>query len=153
MRTAIAFALSVSMLCGACFPESAKHRRIAKYAEGGAILTGIILSGIANTTADCKGEIAGETDVACEDRARILGYIGLGLIVGGLVGFIATVSTSGDDDLDQPVTTTTPPAKVEPLKQPASPDPAPAPAPAPDPAPAPAPDPTTPAGETPPPGQ
>lgn len=89
---------------GACFPDNAKHRTIAKLTEGGFIIGGIALLAVVNTGADCKPDVAGMPDVECEDRAKLVGSIGLAMILAGLIGFITTVSTSPDDKPDAPTT-------------------------------------------------
>lgn len=130
MRVASALVLSLSLATGACFPNNARHRTIAKITEGGVLLGGIALLAVVNSGADCMTEIPSMPDEDCESKARLLSNIGLGLVLTGLVGFIVTVSTSDDDKASS---TTTIPATTTPL------EPAPAPAPAPTPAPAPAP--------------
>lgn len=140
MRSAVACLLSVSMLLGACFPNNARHRMYAKFAEGGALVAGIGMLYVVNSGADCdmKSMPGGEPDDGCKTKAAWLGNIGLGLVLVGLLGFIATVSTSEDDD----VKSTTVVPKTEDKK----PEPTPAPTPAPTPDPTPAPDPNAGAG-------
>ncbi len=134
MRVAVALVLSLAVLSGACFPNNSRHQTYAKIAEGGVLLGGIGLLFVVNSGADCTADVAGKPDVACEDRANLLGNIGLALVLTGLIGFIATVSTSGEDKVSTPVATTPPPA----------PTPEPTPTPTPDPTPTPTPDPTPP---------
>lgn len=98
----VAFLVSLVVMAGACFPHNARHRTIAKAVEGGVLVGGIAMLAIVNTGADCQTEVPGEIDQDCETKATILGNIGLGLILAGLVGFIATVSTSPDDKPDAP---------------------------------------------------
>lgn len=108
MRTAVALLVSVSML--GCFPHNAKHRTYAKYAEGGALVGGIVISAIGNTGADCdQMEMLGGADTNCKRNAQILSTVGVALILGGLLGFVATVSTAEDDD-SKPVVTAVPEA-------------------------------------------
>ena len=124
MRAVVAFVTSSALLMGACFPDNARHRTIAKVVEGGFIIGGIGLLAVVNTSADCKGEIAGMPDVACEDRAQLLGSIGLAMILAGLVGFITTVSTSPDDKPDDPpslLPEAKPPEPMQPEPQPIAP--------------------------------
>lgn len=102
MRAGVAILTSCALLMGACFPDNAKHRTIAKLTEGGFIVGGIAILAVVNTGADCKPDVAGMRDVACEDRAKLVSTIGLGMILAGLVGFIATVSTAPDDKPDAP---------------------------------------------------
>lgn len=141
MRAAVALVLSLALFSGACFPNNSKHQTYAKLGEGAAMALGIGLLLVVNTSADCDMKsLAGvQTDESCKTRATILGDTGLALILIGLVGFIATVSTAEDA---KPTPTVVIPA---PTPTP-TPTPAPAPAPAPPPEPAPAPvDPTAPA--------
>jgi hypothetical protein len=127
MRAAVAFVSSIALLSGACFPDNEKHRTIAKVTEGGFIVGGIALLAVVNTGADCKPDVAGMPDVACEDRAKLVGSIGLAMILAGLVGFITTVSTSPDDKPDQPAAlpeAPKPPEPMQPMQSPAGPAPA-----------------------------
>lgn len=134
MRAAVAFVTSCALMTGACFPDNARHRTIAKVTEGAFIIGGIALLAVVNTGADCKGEIAGMPDVACEDRAKLVGSIGLAMILAGLIGFITTVSTSPDDKPDAPASLPEPPKPPEPTQPPPAETPAtPAPPPAPPP--------------------
>lgn len=130
-----------------CFPDNARHRTIAKYTEGGFLIGGIALLAVVNTGADCQPDVAGMPDVACEDRAKLVGSIGLGLILAGLVGFIATVSTSPDDKPEPPAALPEAPKPPEPAQPAAAPIAAPVVPPPAEPAPAPAP--TEPAPATP----
>jgi hypothetical protein len=114
MRAAVAFVTSVALLLGACFPDNEKHRTIAKITEGGFVVGGIALLAVVNTGADCKPDVAGMPDVACEDRAKLVGSIGLAMILAGLIGFITTVSTSPDDKPDAPPSLPEPPKPPEP---------------------------------------
>jgi hypothetical protein len=54
---------------------------------------------VSSTGADCDQSmmISGLNDSGCKSHASTLGGIGLALILGGLGGFIATVSTTPDD--------------------------------------------------------
>lgn len=121
------------MATGACFPNNPKYQTYAKVGEGAAILAGIGLLLTVNSGADCDqmSGMSGGGDDSCKNRATVLGDLGLGLILVGLVGFIATVSTA-EDAKPAPVT-------VTPKADTAKPAPTPAPAPAPPPTPAPAP--------------
>jgi hypothetical protein len=126
MRAAVAFVTSIAMLTGACFPDNEKHRTIAKITEGGFLLAGIGILAVVNTGADCKPDVAGMPDVACEDRAKLVGSIGLAMILAGLIGFITTVSTSPDDKAEAPKSLPEPPKPPEPMqpmKSPAGPAP------------------------------
>lgn len=141
MRSAVALVLSVSVLLGACFPNNAKHRMYAKFAEGGALVAGIGMLYVVNSGADCDMQSmpGGEPDEGCKTKAAWLGNIGLGLVLVGLLGFIATVSTSEDDENKS--TTVVP--KTDEKKPDEKPAPTPTPTPAPAPTPTPTPDPGT----------
>lgn len=122
---AVALLLSLAISTAACFPHNAGHRRIAKISEGAALAAGILLLATVGSTADCDAEMMTPgvpEDDGCKTSARIYSYLGLGLILGGLVGFIATVSTEPDDN---PNTTTTVPKPD--ATPPTGPSPAPAP--------------------------
>ena len=114
MRVVVALVLSLTVMSGACFPNNPRHQTYAKIAEGGAILGGIGLLAVVNTGADCAPKVSGMPDTACEDKAALLGNIGLGLVLAGLIGFIVTVSTSGDDKVATSTTTPTPTPTPEP---------------------------------------
>jgi len=131
MRVAVALVLSLTVMSGACFPNNPRHQTYAKIAEGGALLGGIGLLFVVNTGADCTPLVSGMPDTDCEDKASLLGNIGLGLVLAGLIGFIVTVSTSGDDKVSTsaPTAAPPPPPPVEPAPTPADPTPAPTPAP------------------------
>lgn len=155
MRSSAALVAAFAITTGACFPNNAHHRTIAKYAEGGAILAGIAILAVAKTGADCRTAIANMPDADCQNRAELVGDIGLGLLLTGLVGFIATVSTSEDDSANvgvpapQPVLPTfVPPPAPAPIRTaPTAPVPTvqpPAPTPAPTPETPPSPDGTAP---------
>lgn len=112
-------ALLVALSLAACFPHNAKHRQIAKISEGVAIASGIALLYTVNSGADCDEmrTVADETSSGCRGNADMLGGIGLGLILGGLAGFIVTVSTSPDDVPEQPANTLTPTPIAAPAAQ------------------------------------
>ena len=92
MRRAVALALALSV--SACFPHNAGHRRIAKYAEGGALVTGIAMQ-FAVRDRSCMEPLTPGTSNDCKNGS--LDLVGLGLIMAGLVGFAATVMTSPDE--------------------------------------------------------
>lgn len=96
IRAAVALLLSFSLL--GCFPHNPKARTYAKIGEGTAIVAGIVISALANTTADCDQMmipgVPENTD--CESGAKWASTAGVVLIVGGLLGFVATVSTAED---------------------------------------------------------
>ena len=91
--------LSIAVLSSAgCFPHDAHKRTLAQLSEGGAILTGIAIEAAINSGADCDqmGPVVSPNS-SCRTSSAIAGDIGLGLILAGLVGFLATVSTAEDD--------------------------------------------------------
>jgi hypothetical protein len=93
---AVALLLSVSLL--GCFPHNAHHRTIAKLAEGGSLLAGIGLEAFVNTGADCDMmALPGMPNPGCHTKATVVGDIGVALILAGLLGFVATVSTAEDE--------------------------------------------------------
>jgi hypothetical protein len=89
-----------------CFPGNKKAQRYAKLTEGGMLLGGIVILAVANTGADCDSGMGGLGGLKndCKQSASLVSAIGLGLVVAGLVGFAATITTAGDDD--KPTTTT-----------------------------------------------
>ena len=92
--------IAVVVLAGSCFPESARHRRYAKYGEAGALVTGVALQLVNNAhNSGCADRTPG-TRVSC-DKANI-DIIGLVLIGAGLIGFAATQITTPPDPEDQP---------------------------------------------------
>jgi hypothetical protein len=150
MKAVVALVCSVTVLLAGCFPNNPARRRQAKYVEGAALIAGIGVSALANTGADCDQMDMMSTvhgDNSCRTTAQWLGTAGLLLIVGGLLGFVATIATAEDIEVKQekkealahPVAkdqVKLPPGVT--VKQPPS-----APAPAPD-----APPPTTPTPDT-----
>jgi hypothetical protein len=94
---AVAVILSLSLLA-ACFPNNERHRTIAKITEGGLVAGGIAILAVANTGADCDMASRPGENPDCKSDAGLVGGIGLAMIIVGLVGFIATVSTAPDDD-------------------------------------------------------
>jgi hypothetical protein len=88
-----------------CFPHNQQARTYAKYTEGALILAGIGAEAIASrhTGAACdmmSGNIS--YDSSCHTNSQIYGGVGLALILAGLTGFIATVSTAEEDDKPTP---------------------------------------------------
>jgi hypothetical protein len=101
MKAAVALAVSVSLL--GCFPNNARHRTYAKYAEGASLVTGIVISAVANTGADCdEMMMAGRPVDDCRTTAKWLSTAGVVLILAGLLGFVATISTAEDDSESTP---------------------------------------------------
>jgi hypothetical protein len=93
----LAVLLTLSLLSG-CFPNSHKHRTIAKITEGALVAGGVVILAVSNTQADCSGMsmIPGVRE-DCESSAGTASALGLGMILVGLIGFVATVSTQPDD--------------------------------------------------------
>ena len=115
MRAAVALLVSISLL--GCFPHNPRARTYAKAGEGASILAGIAISALAGTGADCdEMTMAGIDNSSCHTKAKWLTTTGVVLIVGGLLGFVATVSTAEEEPAPKPLEmkseTVTPTAKV-----------------------------------------
>jgi hypothetical protein len=111
-RAVVASLLCVSLL--GCFPHSARNRRYAQLGEGAAIVAGIAISAFANTSADCdEMQMPGVDDSGCHSKAQWASTAGVVLIVGGLLGFVATVSTAEKPPEPKPIEIKAEPAKVE----------------------------------------
>jgi hypothetical protein len=110
MRVAVAFLLAVSMFSAGCFPKDPQKRTYAKIAEGSALVAGIAISAFANTGADCDNMNMnpGQDPADCRTTAKWLGTLGVALILAGLLGFVATVSTAEDEDKTSAKVTTVP---------------------------------------------
>jgi hypothetical protein len=99
MRAAVALLVSMTLSTAACFPHNEQHRTYAKIGEGGALAAGILISALSNTGADCDEQRAPGTELTdCRSNAHALGTVGVVLILAGLLGFVATVSTAEDED-------------------------------------------------------
>jgi hypothetical protein len=117
--------LSLSLL--ACFPENARHRTIAKLTEGGFVVAGITILAVSNTQADCDDNtLPGRGDMDCKSSRSFISGLGLTLILVGMVGFFATITTEPDD---KPVSSLPPPPPPAPPSTTPTPIAAPAPAP------------------------
>ena len=101
IRAAVALVVSDSLL--GCFPHNARRRTYAQIGEGTAIVAGIAISAFSNTAADCD-QMAGPgiDDSGCKSSARWASTAGVTLILAGLLGFVATVSTAEDAQQQQP---------------------------------------------------
>jgi hypothetical protein len=101
MKAAVALFLAIAML--GCFPHNPRHRTYAKYAEGGALVAGIAISAVANTGADCDERMMPGPNVndSCRSTATVMSTVGVALILGGLLGFVATVSTAEDEEVKE----------------------------------------------------
>ncbi len=98
MKALVATSLALALSLTACFPNSAKHRTYAKLGEGTALAAGIGMLYFVNSGADCdQNRMPGDDTSSCRGNAKIVSTVGLGLILAGLSGFIATVSTTPDD--------------------------------------------------------
>jgi len=127
IRPAVALLLSFSLL--GCFPNNARHRTYAKIGEGTAIVAGIAISAFGNTSADCdEMQAPGIDNSDCKNKAKWLSTIGVTLIVAGLLGFVATVSTAEEADKPKPIeikdTTATKPVEKAPPAETQAPPPA-----------------------------
>jgi hypothetical protein len=98
---AVAALLSVAVLSG-CFPNNPRARTIAKITEGGFIVAGIAILAVTQSSADCRPLPSGARDPNCSNSANTIGDLGFGMILAGLVAFIATVSTTPDDKKSPP---------------------------------------------------
>jgi hypothetical protein len=109
--------LALTSLLG-CFPHNHKARTYAKYGEGGALVSGVVLEFLANSGADCD-QMAGplQSSSSCHTRATVIGDLGVALMLGGMLGFVATVSTAEDEDA--PVRSTTVIKEDKPAEKPA----------------------------------
>ncbi|HSD88583.1 MAG TPA: hypothetical protein VLB44_13740 [Kofleriaceae bacterium] len=115
VRAAVALLVSVAVMSAGCFPHNAARRQQAKYAEGASLVAGILVSALSNTGADCDSmAMQGIDPTSCRTKAKVLGTVGLTLILAGLLGFVATVSTAEDDNDAKPVTTIVPDTKGKP---------------------------------------
>jgi hypothetical protein len=93
---AVAAMLSVALL--GCFPHNHKAATYSKLVEGALIVGGVGLEFLANSGADCEQNGAlGMSTSGCKTTGSVLGGVGLGMILAGLTGFIATISTEEDD--------------------------------------------------------
>jgi hypothetical protein len=102
MRSAVALVLVGSLTLAGCFPHSARNRTISEIVEGGLAVSGVVVESFVQSGADCDMTHApGAPPVTCKQNAALGGGIGVGLILAGVIGFIATISTSEDDD-DKP---------------------------------------------------
>lgn len=103
MKAAVALLLSFAMF--GCFPHNPKHRTYAKYAEGAALVSGIAISAFANTGADCDEMVmpGPNVDNNCRQSAKWLSTAGVTLILAGLLGFVATISTAEDLEVQQQI--------------------------------------------------
>ncbi len=94
---AVAVVVILSLLAG-CFPHNAHKRTIAQLVEGGVLGVGIGMEYFANTSADCdQMKQSGGPVATCDTTRQAIGSVGVALILAGLVGFIATISSAEDD--------------------------------------------------------
>jgi hypothetical protein len=89
-------ALAFVVAASGCFPDSARHRRYANIAEGGALVGGIALQYLAKSN-DCMERRPGAVVMDCDRSVGRVDTLGLLLIFAGLVGFAAT-TISGHDN-------------------------------------------------------
>jgi hypothetical protein len=99
MRSAVALLLASSLVAG-CFPHNGRNRTIAEIVEGGIAVSGVVVESLVQSGADCTTmhTAPGEPPLQCESNASVGGGIGVALILAGVVGFIATISSAEDDD-------------------------------------------------------
>ena len=104
MRAVVALMLSASILTPGCFPHDSHKRTLAQLIEGGTIAAGIGVEAFVSTGADCDMmTMQGlPIDMNCHNRSSTWGGLGVALILGGLLGFIATISTAEDDKPEAP---------------------------------------------------
>ena len=101
MNRAVALLLSVSLL--GCFPHDPRKRTYAQLTEGGLIVAGIVVGATSNTTADCDMMYTqGTMNKSCKDKAQLMSTLATVLVVSGLLGFVATISTAEDDKKPTP---------------------------------------------------
>ena len=91
---AVALLVSISLL--GCFPHDAHKRTIAQLVEGGTLGLGVGMEYFANSQADCD-QMMQTGGGKCSGVGQTLGSLGVALILGGLVGFVVTVSGAEDD--------------------------------------------------------
>ncbi|HEY4239683.1 MAG TPA: hypothetical protein VGM88_07705 [Kofleriaceae bacterium] len=92
----VALLLCGTLTMGACFPENAKARTISKITEGAVIVGGIAMLAANKGGQDCDMmQVPGVEPTGCHHET--LGEVGFVLILAGLVGFIATISTTPDE--------------------------------------------------------
>jgi hypothetical protein len=128
--------LAGSMMLPGCFPHNARNRTISEIVEGGLSISGVVVESFVQSGADCDMTHApGAPPVSCKQNAALGGGIGVALILAGVIGFIATISTAEDDDKPKPIEIKAAPTTAAPMAAPA-PTAAPAPPPAAAPAPA-----------------
>ena len=109
---AVALIVLTSLL--GCFPHNHKARTISKYAEGGTVVAGIGLEFLVNSGADCDAQTGPlQSSSSCRGTATTLGDLGVGMILAGLLGFVATVSTSDDEDAPAPAPVVTQTKKID----------------------------------------
>ena len=93
-----AVALVLCLTFTACFPNNAKHRTYAKITEGAFIAGGIGMLAVSSTQADCDQDVGlGMPKQDCKSKAGLISGVGLTMILLGMVGFAATVTTAVDD--------------------------------------------------------
>ncbi|MEO6775486.1 MAG: hypothetical protein ABI467_21165 [Kofleriaceae bacterium] len=115
MRSAVALMLAATLVPG-CFPHNSRNRTIAEIVEGGVAVSGVVVESFVQSGADCDMTHApGAPPVSCKQNASLSGGIGVALILAGVIGFIATISTSEDDnDTPKPIEIKAAPASLDP---------------------------------------
>jgi hypothetical protein len=99
MRSAVALVLVLTVSTVGCFPKDAHKRTLAQLGEGGALAAGVLLEAFLGSGAECDQmtKIGSPPDANCHQRSTIYGDVGVALILGGLLGFVATISTAEDE--------------------------------------------------------
>lgn len=111
MRAAVSCVATAGLLMAGCFPHNPRARTISELAEGAVILGGIAVLAVSNAGADCEARgLPGVPDSNCKGTSDLATTAGLSMLIVGLVGFIATISTAQVDK--KPVTIETVPAAV-----------------------------------------
>jgi len=118
MRAAVSILCMLSLT--ACFPHNARHRTIAQIVEGGVLAGGVAILAVSNTGADCDQMVGlGMPKADCQSRANLASGVGLSMVLAGLVGFMATVSTAAEDQpAPAPASQTMTSQPAKPLPQP-----------------------------------
>jgi hypothetical protein len=93
---AVALIAAVSLF--GCFPHNRKARMYSQIGEGALVVTGIVLESMVKTGADCDAmHTIASGNSTCHDKNAVLGGVGLGLMLVGALGFVATISTAAED--------------------------------------------------------
>jgi hypothetical protein len=95
---AVSLVLALSLVNVGCFPHNKGARRIAQISEGAMTIAGIILESQLRTGADCDSMLGSSQAIQdCHNHNTLFGSVGVALMLGGLLGFVVTVSTAKED--------------------------------------------------------